>query len=419
MSTMIGAPLRAAPATLRGQGLVAALVLALMLAASTLLGGDFLRQQVIARAQGQSLRALAQAREALLGYAVSYEVGHAVDSRGYLPCPDAANAGSTPLGACGTRDLGVFGRLPWRTLGMADLRDGWGECLWYAVAGSIKNNPKPLSLNWDSPGQFRLLRADGSAFALDTPDQRAVAVIIAPGPALPAQTRPPSRSSGCSGGSVAVEDLPAYLEGSYSGLFAGSITLREGSSTSTDPDGSNDLIAWLTIDDIFDALRRRRDHAEHINGAIRSATALLTARVADAAFLDRHLGAPVGLLRSSLLPGASEFGLAGAERLRHDNWRDQFRFVWCADGSACIHLTHPAATSQCRGVLLFGGERLRAGAARQTRLSATERADPAQYFEGDNAANLVAGIPAFAGLAHFTVADPLQPATGDVIQCLP
>lgn len=412
-------PLISPPKLMRGQGLVAALVLALLLAASTLLGGDFLRQQVIARAQGRSLRALALAREALLGYAVSYEVGHAVEGRGYLPCPDSANEGSTPLGACGARDLGVIGRLPWRTLGLADLRDGWGECLWYAVAGSIKNNPKPTSLNWDSPGQFALQRADGSPFALSVPDARAVAVVIAPGPALATQSRPPSRASGCSGSATASQDLPAYLDGAYPALFAGPLLLREGISA-TDPAGGNDLIAWLTIDDIFDALRRRRDHADHIRGAINAASTLLAARSADAIFLERHLGPAVGALRSGSLPPASEFGLAGSERLRHDNWRDQFRFAWCADGSACIHLTQPdAPPTQCRGALLFGGERVRQGAARQTRLSAAERADPAQYFEGDNATNLAAGIPAFSGQAQFSVADPLQPSTGDVIQCLP
>ncbi len=35
----------------------------------------------------------------------------------------------------------MIGRLPWRTLGLEPLRDGNGECLWYAVSGSHQRHP--------------------------------------------------------------------------------------------------------------------------------------------------------------------------------------------------------------------------------------------------------------------------------------
>ena len=85
--------------------------------------------------------ALAEAREALIAYATARAIDPAVGP-GYLPCPDLDNdgwAGAT----CGSLsgELGQderLGRLPWKTLGIADLRDGDGERLWYAVSTKYK-----------------------------------------------------------------------------------------------------------------------------------------------------------------------------------------------------------------------------------------------------------------------------------------
>src|SRR5690606_6213371 len=107
----------------------------------------------------------------------------------------------------------TLGRLPWRTLGLPELRDGWGECLWYAVAGSIKHNPKPLSLNWDSPGQFEPQGANREPLRLQTDDGRAVAVLFAPGPARRGQARAGRRPGTCSG--TDASDLPQYLDHPY------------------------------------------------------------------------------------------------------------------------------------------------------------------------------------------------------------
>ena len=72
--------------------------------------------------------ALAQAREALIGYAASDD-----NRPASLPCPDTDNNGSAQLYA-GSYCPSEIGRLPWRTLGLPDLRDGSGERLWYAVS---------------------------------------------------------------------------------------------------------------------------------------------------------------------------------------------------------------------------------------------------------------------------------------------
>jgi len=71
------------------------------------------------------------AKEALIGYAAA-----SATRPGQLPCPDMNNDGfaeaaDTGLNGCPS---GNVGRLPWRTLGLEDMREGAGERLWYAVA---------------------------------------------------------------------------------------------------------------------------------------------------------------------------------------------------------------------------------------------------------------------------------------------
>ncbi len=85
--------------------------------------------------------ALAQAREALIAYAVDRPVNSVVGP-GYLPCPDLDDDGWAEA-TCGSQsgDTGQaarIGRLPWKTLGLPDLRDGAGERLWYAVSSKYK-----------------------------------------------------------------------------------------------------------------------------------------------------------------------------------------------------------------------------------------------------------------------------------------
>lgn len=399
-----------------GHGLVAVLLLVVLSGAAGLLAHGELAARSLARAQLRSVAALAQAREALLGYAVSYADTHEDMDYGYLPCPDTNNDGS-PDGACGTRALASIGRLPWRMLGVAELRDGWGECLWYAVAGSAKNNPKPDSLNWDSPGQFEVLTGIGQPLPVAAQDGRAVAVVFAPGPPLAAQARSSGTGAGCSGSQDVGADLAHYLDAAYPTSAGGALTVHQGSTGS---DARNDLLAWIGIDDIFDALRRRADHPAHLDGIARRAAAALAGRLDDADFMGSHAASTTGALLTGMLPAAAVLGLPAAEAAAHDNWRDQFRFAACADASACIELTHAAPTEllSCRAVLLFGGERIRLGADRQLRDTPARRADPAQYFEGDNAAHLALGIPAFAGARGFAVTDPSRPASADVVLCI-
>ena len=67
--------------------------------------------------------ALAQAKEALIGFAVTYgdDPDHVGETDGYLPCPDMdGTAGGTPYEGvsetCGNAGENTLGRLPWKTL---------------------------------------------------------------------------------------------------------------------------------------------------------------------------------------------------------------------------------------------------------------------------------------------------------------
>ena len=137
--------------------------------------------------------ALRGAKDALIAYAITYSDTHPDEVIGYLPCPD--NGGPQPegqqaAGACGMARVSQLGRLPWKTLDVGPLRDSDGQCLWYAVSGTYKNNPKANLMNWDTPGQFEVVGPDGvTLLAGTTPANRAVAVIFAPGAArIPAST---------------------------------------------------------------------------------------------------------------------------------------------------------------------------------------------------------------------------------------
>lgn len=122
-----------------------------------------------------TMQTLAQAKEALIGWS-------AADSNlpGTLPCPeDTSLIGTTNEGralpSCSNSQPHV-GRLPWRTLGLPDLRDDEGERLWYALSPGFRNLP----INSNTPAQL----------TVDAIPNSAVAIIFSAGAPLPGQSRP-------------------------------------------------------------------------------------------------------------------------------------------------------------------------------------------------------------------------------------
>lgn len=408
----------------RGTILIAALLILIMGGTAMMLASGDLAAHARLRTQMRSANALAQAREALLGYAISYAEQHPGQAYGYLPCPDSANTGSASIGACAARDFAALGRFPYRTLGLSDLRDGTGDCLWYAVAGSVKNNPKARVLNWDSLGQFDVSDNAGRDL-LDPSDRarRAAAIVFAPGPALATQTRQPASETRCPGSNNVAADLDAYLDGQYATATPGTLNVTRGL---IDNPLNNDLLAWITIDDIFDAMRRRHDFPVLIEAIIVRASTALASVLNQPGFLEIHARDTAGNRARGKLPDANTLGIAPAHADLHDNWRDQMHFVACADASHCLHAElrdpatpgEPAVTEACRALLLFGGERIRSGAATQTRITAADLEAPEQYLEGINPVSLVSSAGSFSGANRFLISDPASPATEDVIKCI-
>ena len=94
-------------------------------------------------AERKTALALAQAKEAIIGRAVINGIPtNSNQNPGALPCPDRDNDGDIDTGGTSCITIptpvtvlpGNTGRLPWRSLGMADLRDLAGERLWYIIA---------------------------------------------------------------------------------------------------------------------------------------------------------------------------------------------------------------------------------------------------------------------------------------------
>ncbi len=119
-------------------------------------------------------QALLSAKKALLGYIAQYAARTDHDVPGRLPCPEDLTAYGNPAqegtaGTCTGSSTDV-GRLPWRTLGIDQPRDAYGETLWYVLGPGFRNSP----INFGTSGQ---LTVDGAGNA-------AVALIVAPGAAL-------------------------------------------------------------------------------------------------------------------------------------------------------------------------------------------------------------------------------------------
>ncbi|MBK6654426.1 hypothetical protein [Zoogloea sp.] len=348
-------------------------------------------------------RALQTAREALLGFAATYRnKEHPTADFGYLPCPDLDGDGSSET--CGQQGQPVVGRLPYLTLNLPDLRDGSGECLWYAVSGAFKNNPKAQSVNWDSTGSFRLRDGDARVIALPG-DQAglAAALVIAPGRPLASQQRTPG--PGRCGGDPEARRIEAYLE--VIGTSVGNTPF----DVPTDHPASNDRLVAIATGDIYRQLKRRNSYGGHLQKVFQSlADCLITSKLPAPVGGEDH-----GPVRLGQLPAPD--GLQGPCRnpeLRDPaaNWAGMMRYARCNDGSTCL----TGAGQACRGALIFGGERLDS----QHRLAPPAQQGNDAYLEDATLAALAAGqIGTLPARIDLSSTDRHQPASRDAALCLP
>ncbi len=200
--------------------------------------------------------ALAEAKVALIGWSASHAT-----MPGALPCPDlniaAANNGSSS--AC-TNTTGIIGRLPWKALGIGDVRDGDGECLWYAVSPIYRNtilvtsrNSVVNRLNNTVPGTIVVRNSNG--VNLPAPVNPVIAVIISPGAPLAGQSRNSAVSTQCGGNNTASNYLDSAngVNNSTGNVSGTNYIFTAGASSST----FNDKVIYITAEELYRPVRKR------------------------------------------------------------------------------------------------------------------------------------------------------------------
>jgi len=413
--------------------------------------------------------ALVQAREALIGYVIRYRESNPETGTnalkevyGYFPLPDLGSArnlnnltgtvcegnleGCEALNFTGNgANVTVIGRFPWRTLGTGPLRDGHGECLWYAVSGSHQRMQQAAPpMNWDTLSQLNVVVANGAAAmkdAITSAHDRPIAVIFSPGPSLPGQDRAksttdPSLVDEC-GGNYIVDnylDPGTTLLGGVSNYFPntedinhvktpwfdnkesivnpkhlttqGLVTLRSDNTLwpgncPTDAGAecataANDIGLGVSSDLVFRTLRASINYRSDINSMLDRMSACLRDEIQSPSTFT-----PMTLTEPSLA-SAKAAGRIYSSSCFDDtatpvntinpkgyftHYRDQI-FVVACPGSLHTVVVDPGKPNEktltCAGALLFSGPR---DPATQSRADPTERNTTSNYLEDDIATN--------------------------------
>ncbi len=165
--------------------------------------------------------AMAQAKETLIGRAVTDG-----NRPGSLPCPDGDNDGVADLFA-GQNCPAYVGHLPWKTLDLPELVDGYGDRLWYAISPGLRDHPAVQPLNYQSALQLTFDASPNIA-----------AIVFSPGPSLATQNGRPS------------DVVADYLDGANSD---GDSAYVSGPLSPT----FNDKALAITRDDLFRTVNQR------------------------------------------------------------------------------------------------------------------------------------------------------------------
>ncbi len=221
------------PPSLPGQqrgALLILLVIALGILAVTLFVGMLTSSEIQIERDKKTAAALVEAKAALIGYAASDP-----NRPGELPCPDYNGDGQITIAGdyTGSKCKSYTGRLPWKNLGLPDLRDGYGEQLWYAVSVNFRAN-STVPLNSDVPGQLSI----GGI----SPANNVIAIVFAPGPPLSGQIRDAAH----------INDPASYLEGNNA-LGGSNTNFTTANVSST----FNDRLLPITNGNLFPVVEKR------------------------------------------------------------------------------------------------------------------------------------------------------------------
>lgn len=494
----------------RRQRGVALLMLLVLVTLTTL--ATFLRHLTpeanAASRQRRTELSLAQARAALYGFALRYrDLAQAQDPDasgaddramyGYLPFPDLGSSrNNNPSCAgegCEANYYGglafdangmpptVVGRFPWKTLGTEVLRDGAGECLWLIVSGShgriLRATPPatPLPLNWDSLSHLEIAVArDASALQsqLANLHERPLAVVFAPGGALPGQNRAPNGADlvdQCGGN----YDAANYLEAINATLNYGLATARDDTTNRFAvgaPDGATTIAnakpvsiggkvsagaGRLRAGQCADCEVVGNDHGLPVEGEslfrnlrggrnLRTDIGSLLDRVRDCLRDQIEAGSSFApqAIPNYTAPGDKTVGRLPSSSCYDDDQapRGYFSNYWpqmvvARPNSGSFTVTTDAVAGSCTGVLLFANQRgTKSPAPIDPAESATQlrTGDPvsvtntalntdwlANYFEDGNLSNLAGSGASFTGALSLLRQADGQALGQDLVRCIP
>ncbi len=189
--------------------------------------------------QEATSKVLAEAKQALIGYALTYPENNAGFGPGYLPCPDRNNDGYINAGPCASSTGTTIGRFPWRSLGVREMTDSSGARLWYVLSDNYRNSPKVNDsggfMNSDNAGQLTL---DGTGDI--------VALIISPGEPVGNQNRDISEID-------IPDEIANYLEAGNADITAP----LDVSYTTSNAGDFNDKVIAVTRQELMAVIEKR------------------------------------------------------------------------------------------------------------------------------------------------------------------
>ena len=380
--------------------------------------------------------ALAQAKEALIGFAVKVQLSSSNAPNqprpGDLPCPDKHTPGTPLEGTSSTPcngSVNALGRLPWKSLGLPDLRDSSGERLWYAISSNFKNSPRTPTLNSDTPGTISVFASDGTQLndggSSGSGSSGAIAVIIAPGEALQRQDGIQQNRS-----SVGANTASNYLDiATVGGNTEDNANFTDSSTINGFIQGRikdnnenlivNDQLIVLTQDNIMQAIQKRvaaevklclNEYASIINNNGRYPWAVpLTDLISYNDLTGQFFGRiPANLSNTNTDSGANMDSKWGPLCNTHNintpatwwlNWQEMVFYGLanaykpvnpptlpavnaCTPVAACLSVNPPSAATNKKYVVIVAGKILTAPP--QLRSSNTDKATLGNYMEPPN-----------------------------------
>jgi hypothetical protein len=216
----------------------------MVLGVTTVLVGSLSSAGLKIKRDVKTAEALAQAKDALIGLAVIYN-----DYPGSLPCPDTDNDGISDAGGS-TNCPHYIGRLPWKTLGLPDLRDAVGERLWYSLSANVRRYDSVRPLNSDTTGTLNVIGTNTA--------NNLVAIVFAPGSTIGTQSRSASNAFCTTTGDTRKESLCAanYLEGSNADPSPGSSPNQNYQNANTSVQ-FNDQLITISHDQLVSKVEKR------------------------------------------------------------------------------------------------------------------------------------------------------------------